>query len=36
MFFDKITSRINKLCYNLNMEYVDPVRFMLVLILIVG
>uniref|UniRef100_A0AC35TKV7 Ribonucleoside-diphosphate reductase n=1 Tax=Rhabditophanes sp. KR3021 TaxID=114890 RepID=A0AC35TKV7_9BILA len=22
--FDKITSRINKLCYNLNMDYVDP------------
>uniref|UniRef100_A0A914UNC0 Ribonucleoside-diphosphate reductase n=1 Tax=Plectus sambesii TaxID=2011161 RepID=A0A914UNC0_9BILA len=23
--FDKITSRISKLCYNLNMDYVDPV-----------
>ena len=22
--FDKITSRINKLCYGLNMNYVDP------------
>merc|ERR1711972_294662 len=22
--FDKITSRIQKLCYNLNMEFVDP------------
>lgn len=24
--FDKITSRIQKLCYGLDMEYVDPVR----------
>lgn len=23
--FDKITSRIQKLCYNLNMDFVDPV-----------
>lgn len=23
--FDKITSRIQKLCYGLDMEYVDPV-----------
>lgn len=23
--FDKITSRIQKLCYGLNMEFVDPV-----------
>ena len=22
--FDKITSRIQKLCYNLNMDYIDP------------
>jgi hypothetical protein len=22
--FDKITSRINKLCYGLDMNYVDP------------
>lgn len=25
VFLDKIVSRINKLCYNLNMDYVDPV-----------
>ena len=25
VMFDKITNRINKLCYNLNMNYVDPV-----------
>ena len=25
MHFDKITFRIEKLCYNLNMEFVDPV-----------
>lgn len=25
--FDKITSRIQKLCYNLNMDFVDPVSF---------
>ena len=24
--FDKITSRICKLCYNLNMDFIDPVR----------
>ncbi|KAI0982211.1 hypothetical protein GJ496_002428 [Pomphorhynchus laevis] len=24
VMFDKITSRISKLCYNLNMEFVDP------------
>lgn len=24
--FDKITSRIQKLCYGLNMDFVDPVR----------
>lgn len=24
--FDKITSRIAKLCYGLNSEFVDPVR----------
>ncbi|KAI1280496.1 Ribonucleoside-diphosphate reductase large subunit [Halotydeus destructor] len=24
VMFDKITSRINKLCYNLNTEYLDP------------
>ncbi len=23
--FDKITSRISKLCYKLNMDFVDPV-----------
>ncbi|RCH81238.1 ribonucleotide-diphosphate reductase subunit rnr1, partial [Rhizopus stolonifer] len=23
--FDKITARINKLCYGLDMNYVDPV-----------
>ncbi len=22
--FDKITSRINKLCYGLNMDFIDP------------
>lgn len=26
VMFDKITSRINKLCYGLNMDYVDPVE----------
>jgi ribonucleoside-diphosphate reductase subunit M1 len=26
VFFDKITSRIIKLCYGLNMEYIDPVN----------
>lgn len=24
IMFDKITSRIQKLCYGLNMDYVDP------------
>ena len=24
--FDKITSRINKLCYGLDMNYVDPAQ----------
>ncbi|ALC39215.1 RnrL, partial [Drosophila busckii] len=27
--FDKITSRIQKLCYNLNMDFVDPVSITL-------
>jgi len=27
--FDKITSRIQKLCYNLNMDFVDPVSLFL-------
>uniref|UniRef100_A0AC35TFR4 Ribonucleoside-diphosphate reductase n=1 Tax=Rhabditophanes sp. KR3021 TaxID=114890 RepID=A0AC35TFR4_9BILA len=27
--FDKITVRIKKLCYNLNMEYVDPIQITL-------
>jgi ribonucleoside-diphosphate reductase subunit M1 len=26
VFFDKITSRIVKLCYGLNMEYIDPAQ----------
>lgn len=26
--FDKITSRIQKLCYGLDMDYVDPVNFL--------
>lgn len=25
--FDKITSRIQKLCYGLNMDFVDPVSW---------
>ena len=25
VMFDKITSRISKLCYGLNQDYVDPV-----------
>jgi len=25
--FDKITFRISKLCYNLNMDFVDPVSW---------
>lgn len=25
VYFDKITSRIQKLCYGLNAEYIDPV-----------
>lgn len=28
VFFDKITSRIVKLCYGLNMDYIDPVSFL--------
>jgi len=27
--FDKITFRISKLCYGLNMEFVDPVCYMM-------
>lgn len=27
VYFDKITSRIQKLCYGLNMDYVNPVSF---------
>uniref|UniRef100_A0AC35TXJ4 Ribonucleoside-diphosphate reductase n=1 Tax=Rhabditophanes sp. KR3021 TaxID=114890 RepID=A0AC35TXJ4_9BILA len=30
--FDKITARINKLCYNLNMDYVDPASITMKLI----
>ena len=26
VYFDKITSRISKLCYGLNMEFIDPVK----------
>lgn len=26
--FDKITSRIQKLCYGLDMDYVDPVNIL--------
>jgi ribonucleoside-diphosphate reductase subunit M1 len=26
VFFDKITSRIIKLCYGLNMDYIDPTQ----------
>lgn len=26
--FDKITSRIQKLCYGLNVDFVDPVSFL--------
>ena len=26
VFFDKITSRVLKLCYGLNMDYIDPVK----------
>lgn len=28
VMFDKITSRISKLCYGLNPDFVDPVRFL--------
>lgn len=28
---DKITSRIQKLCYGLNMDFVDPVSFLSIL-----
>ncbi len=27
VMFDKITSRIQKLCYGLNAEFVDPVSY---------
>lgn len=27
VMFDKITSRIQKLCYGLNSEFVDPVSY---------
>uniref|UniRef100_A0A671MN69 Ribonucleoside-diphosphate reductase large subunit n=1 Tax=Sinocyclocheilus anshuiensis TaxID=1608454 RepID=A0A671MN69_9TELE len=27
VMFDKITSRIQKLCYGLNTEFVDPVSY---------
>ena len=33
VYLDKITSRIQKLCYGLNMGFVDPVRIYLILIL---
>lgn len=33
--FDKITSRIQKLCYGLNADFVDPVSLCLVLPLLV-
>ena len=26
VLFDKITSRISKLCYGLNQDFIDPVR----------
>jgi hypothetical protein len=26
VLFDKITSRISKLCYGLNMNFVDPIQ----------
>jgi len=29
VMFDKITSRVSKLCYNLNMKYIDPVAITL-------
>ena len=32
VFFDKITSRIIKLCYGLNMDYIDPVSLLLIII----
>lgn len=28
VMFDKITSRIQKLCYGLNLDFVDPVSFL--------
>ena len=31
--FDKITSRIQKLCYGLNMDFVDPVSVLLLRLL---
>jgi len=27
VMFDKITSRVSKLCYGLNMDFVDPVSY---------
>ncbi len=33
VMFDKITSRIQKLCYGLNAEFVDPVSYEIVLML---
>lgn len=27
VMFDKITSRIQKLCYGLNMDFIDPVSY---------
>lgn len=33
--FDKITSRIQKLCYGLNADFVDPVSLSFVLPLVV-
>lgn len=29
VMFDKITSRIQKLCYGLNMDFIDPVSLFL-------
>ena len=29
--FDKITSRVSKLCYNLNMDFVDPVSIIIIM-----
>ena len=30
--FDKITSRIQKLCYGLDMDYVDPVSYLCMIV----